>query len=299
MFFLGTTFFGGKYILNPSAGDLTDITEARLSEGTFDHLYMNENPNMTPENIYDEWTYDTVMNASFNSSIESGNSDFSLRNTDTMVFKIREEGMLDWHTIETRKINTIEDFNISGIYKYARNNTNYELMLLSVINGIENSHVICGIRSEFCGIYLIDRDNMYGTVYDIDDCNTTRNISAVLQNVMNDRYATVYSNSASNYDSGSVTASFIKTDASHAVDTGGGRIYRQDFIDFLCNRKPKILKIEDGRKWLIKVTDMPSDTQNGHPDLRQITFSWAEVGDAESPKDLYYNRLSDVTYEWW
>lgn len=172
-------------------------------------------------------------------------------------------------------------------------------MLLSTINGIENSYVIREVCSEFNGIYIIDRDNMYGTIYDIDACNTTRNISASLLNVMNDRYATVYSSGASNFDSGSITASFIKTDASHMADPRSGRKYRQDFVDFLCNRKPKILKLEDGRKWLIKVTDMPSDTQNGHPDLRQITFNWAEIGDAESVRDLYYNRLSDVTSEWW
>lgn len=116
MFFLGTTFFGGKYILNPSACNLKNINEAELSEGTFDHLYISEKPGMTAANIYDEWTYETVLNANFNNTIESGNSDFSLRNTDTMVFKIREKGTLNWHTIETRRINAIEDFDIYSIY---------------------------------------------------------------------------------------------------------------------------------------------------------------------------------------
>lgn len=300
MIFLGTTFFSGKYTVSPPSTNIAGIRQIRLTDGTYDQLYISADPDKGPANIHDEWDEHTVLNADFNDNLEAGNSGFSLKNTDTMVIKIREKGAMDWNTIETRKVETVEDFNLYGIYRYARNNTDYELMLLSTIAGIENSYVVREVRSEFDGMYLIGKDNLYGTIYDLDGCDTTRNTASSIINLLNSRYAAVYSNGASNYDSGSVTGTFLKLDPdSGMADESGGIGLRREFIDFLCDQKPKVLKLSDGRIWLVRITDAPSDVQNGHPNLRQITFSWTEIGDVNSVRDLYLNGLSDVTSEWW
>ena len=300
MIFLGTTFFSGKYTLSPLNANIDGISQIQMTDGTYDHLFISANPEMGPANLHDEWDEHTVLNAEFNDNLEAGNSGFSLKNTDTMVIKIREKGTMDWKTIETRKVENVEDFNLYGIYRYARNNTDYELMLLSTIAGIENSYVVREVRSEFDGMYLIGNDGLFGTVYDLDGCDTTRNTSSSIVNLLNNRYASVYSNGISNYDSGSVTGTFLKLDPdSGLADEAGGIGLRREFIDFLCDQKPKVLKLFDGRIWLVRITDTPSDTQNGHPDLRQITFSWVEIGDVNSVKDLYQNGLTDVTSEWW
>ena len=61
----------------------------------------------------------------------------------------------------------------------------------------------------------------------------------------------------------------------------------------------KILKLNDGRIYLIKITGKPTDISEGHEDLRRISFEWVEIGDVNSEKDLYLNNLSDVSAEWW
>ena len=75
--------------------------------------------------------------------------------------------------------------------------------------------------------------------------------------------------------------------------------YRQQIKDRLANKKPLILKIHDGRIWVIRVVETPADNMDGHKDLRQINFSWVEVGDINDMRTLYLNGLSDVGAEWW
>lgn len=70
-------------------------------------------------------------------------------------------------------------------------------------------------------------------------------------------------------------------------------------MDFLCDSVPKILKLPDGRKWLIQVTPNPTDTAEENYNNRYINFTWVEIGDMDSEEDLYYLGLSDVSPEWW
>ena len=50
---------------------------------------------------------------------------------------------------------------------------------------------------------------------------------------------------------------------------------------------------------MIRVTGGIQDKQNGHPDIRQITFEWVEIGDVNDMKTLYLNGFSDVDKKWW
>ena len=118
--------------------------------------------------------------------------------------------------------------------------------------------------------------------------------------LLNNIYPTVYTNSDTNYTSGSTSGCFLKFDFDTCtIDTSGGIKYRKDVMQWLCNNKAKILKLNDGRIYLIKITGKPTDISEGHEDLRRISFEWVEIGDVNSEKDLYLNNLSDVSAEWW
>ena len=75
--------------------------------------------------------------------------------------------------------------------------------------------------------------------------------------------------------------------------------YQKDFMDYLCDGIPKILKLPDGRLWIIQVSADPTDTADTEYNNRKITFPWVEVGDVNSEEDLYYLGLSNITEEWW
>ena len=300
MVFLGTTFCSGYNSLSSPPVKSTSIFSVQMSDGVYNHLFLSSNANLSYENI-GIWDYDTKINASFDENLEGGSSSFSLSTTDTIVIRRREfDGDNKWTVIYTREINNVEDFQIHFVDKYARASTEYEYSISSFINGIENSYIVQNVYSDFDGYYITDKDCLYGTIYDLDGGDTSRNITTKTLELLNSKYMNVVSNSELNCDSGSIVGSFFKLDEDcHKINLSSSLQYRNEFKNRLANKKPLILKIHDGHIWIIRVTGGINDNQKGHPDLRQISFEWVEIGDINDMKTLYQLGLSAVDSRWW
>lgn len=299
MVFLGTTFCSGYNSLSSPPIKPSSILSLQMSDGVYNHLFLSLNENLT----YDEigtWDYDTKINAPFDENLEGGSSAFTLNTTDTIVIRRRELGKSKWTVIYVKEINTADDFNIHFVDKYARAGVEYEYSVSSFINGIENSYLIKNVYSDFDGYYVTDKDCLYGTIYDLDGGDTSCEISSQTLELLNSKYMNVVSNSELNCDSGSITGTFFKLDDNcEKIDLNGSLQYRNEFKNRLANHKPLILKIHDGRIWIIRVTSGINDNQKGHIDLRQISFDWVEIGDINDMKTLYRLGLSDVDSRWW
>lgn len=297
--FLGTTFFSGKYSLFPSPASSKTAKSISISNGVYDHLFASKNPELSLKDIYSDWDYDTLLNADFNGDYDGGNSGFSLKNTDTILIKIRKRGTIDWRTIYTVPIKTIDDFDFTKNYPYAAALTDYDLMISSTVNGVENSYVITEVSSDFDGMFIVDKDNIYGTAFDVEGFDTTRNTDSTLITMLNSKYPSVFENSDTNYDSGSASGTFLRFDQDDCtINLSKAAGYRKDILNWLTNKKPKILKLYDGRIWLVKIVNSPTDTKREHPDLHTISFDWVEIGDADDNKKLYQCGLSDVPGEY-
>ena len=196
-------------------------------------------------------------------------------------------------------VENIDDLNVHIIDKYARSGVEYQYSVSSFINGIENSCIIENVYSEFDGYYITDKDCLYGTIYNMDGADTTRNVTRQVVEMLNSKYMNVVSNSATNCDSGSITGAFFKIGVDGMIDHEASLRDRNAVKNRLANKKPLILKIGDGRIWMIKASGTVNDTMDGHRDLRNITFEWVEVGDVNDMKTLYMNGFSDVDQKWW
>ena len=303
MLFLGTTFFSGAHTMEPPATNISPITEISLTNGTFDHLYVGKNVNEEVVVTNNEWTEDTLLSAPFDENLDAGNSGFSLRNTDTVIIKRREKGTVDWITIFVKPIKYIEDFKFIFFDRYAKGNTDYEYILCSTCNGIENSYVIKEVYSQFHGFFVVDSNNSYGTFFNVDGGDTQRNAAGEVVPLLNNKYAKVVRNNSTSYDTGTASGVFIKTNRigedSCSMDLPGSNKFRSDIMDFLMNGRPKILKWDDGRIWLISITGSPTDSRVDHELVREISFQFAEIGDCNDPRTLYLNGLSTVESKWW
>lgn len=298
MIFLGTTFCSGRYSLTPPAIKIPALQAIQFFDGVYNQIFLSTD---ISKSIGESgWTTGTLMNAEFADSLDAGNSFFSLNSTDHIVIRRREVGTSDWIVIYVHEVHSKDDFNIRLRDTYARAGVEYEYSVSSYLNGVENNYLIQNVYSDFQGFYITDKDCLYGTIYDVDGCDTSRNITSQVLELLNSKYMTVVSNSDLNCDSGSISASFFKTDDDLAApDSQESLKYRNAFKDRLANRKPLILKIDDGRIWMIRVSSNPNDTMNGHRDLRQISFEWVEIGDVNDMKALYMNGFSDVDSRWW
>lgn len=301
MFFIGTTFFSGRNTLDPAPAQTTKIKQMSIQNGIYDQVFVSKNPDLSVESGYDPWDFDTILNADYSDGTpDAGNCGFSLHNTDYVIIKKRKKGTMDWMTIFAREIHTVEDFYIHIKDFFNPNGAELDYMLVSVCNGIENSYVLKDVTSCFEGMCICDRDNIYGTIYDLDYMDTTVNNSSQVIELLNSRYPAVVSNSPTHYESSTAVGSFIRFDQeTQRVEVNAGIDYRDNVKQWLNNRKPKVLKFYDGRIWLIRISGPVSDAGRDHNDLRQLSFEWVEIGNVNDMKSMYECGLSDIDRKWW
>ena len=157
-------------------------------------------------------------------------------------------------------------------------------------------------------MFLISNEVVFGTAITDGFCDTTRNIPSSNVELLNSKYPLFVRNSIANYDTGECEGMFIKmTDddgqcSTEMLDTENDyarTMYQKEVMDFICDGTPKILKLPDGRMWIVQVTPNPTDTADTQYNNRNISFSWAEIGDANSEEDMYYLGLTDIGEQWW
>ena len=298
MIFCGTTFCSGRYSLTPPAVSIPVILSITVFDGVYNQIFLTTDMDITIEKS--GWTTGTILNAEFTNSLDAGNSFFSLANTDHLVIRRRELGAQKWTVIHVQKIESKDSFKLRIKDTYARAGVEYEYSVSSYLNGVENNYLIQNVYSDFSGFYITDKDCLYGTIYNLNNCDTNRNIVNQTLGLLNSKYMNVVSNSDLNYESGQISGTLLKMNGSKtSADQDATISYRNKFKDRLSNKKPLILKIQDGRIWMIRVVESINDICLGHRDVREIGFSWVEIGDINDMRTLYMNGFSDVDSRWW
>lgn len=205
-----------------------------------------------------------------------------------------------------KDIHSIDDFEINYPDYFVASGETVEHAIVPVLYGSEGNYATAVTTPKFDKMFLIEGGTVWGT--DITDgfCDTTRNIPSSTVELLNSKYPIFVRNTIANYDTGTCKGAFVplvneeSCELAYSEQYDYQRIrYQREFMDFICDGIPKILKLPDGRMWIVQVTPNPTDTANTVYNNREISWSWVEVGDVNSEEDLYYLGLSDVGEEWW
>lgn len=210
-------------------------------------------------------------------------------NFDSIRVKRREVGKYDWITIYEKKItSSVEPILIVCYDKFARGRkTKYQYMAVPVVDEIEQVYTSTSAVSDFDGAWLMDKDISYYVGLEPAVTNITRNQEASVETTLGSKYPIVFYGSEANYYSGNFSGVIIKWDrANDAFDFDGSIDYRETFINWLTNKKPKALKMYDGRAWLMNVNGNVSYSDDEHPDKVEISFDFVETGDLNSSDDM-------------
>lgn len=297
MIFLGYDFFSdGNSIESVPIVAEKDIQYTRVQSGVFDDLYVTTD--ITETEPPQAWDYDVVFHATFDGTLAAGSLDFTLDQIDTLRIKRRESGTYNWITIFEIPINNTEDFKFTRYDKYASGDTPYEYAFVPVLNGVEGSLAIKSVDSKFKGVVIANKEIAYHTIADVSLNTHSRNFSVATLQPMNQRYPYVVHNGESNYDTGSCSAFFVKTDFDAGrFDLNRLSKYQKEFLDFLADGTTKYLKYEDGRAWIIAVTGQPTQSTSEHKMKWITSFNWTEVGSTSSSTDLYDGGFIDMNIE--
>ena len=295
MIFLGRTFCGARNTIDCTPTNVANINLITIKNGIYDEIYLSNNTSRTyTTSIPTGWDFDTALHATFQDNLQGGNVGFTLDQVSTLRVKRRELGTFDWTLMFEIGISTEEDLHFERFDRYLQSNVEYEYLVVPVLNGVEGTAYTNSTLSQFEGMFIIEKEQAFNTILDVE-IQSQKNRPNSTVNTIDRKYPYVVSNGQNNYYSGSASGVFIELDYDNCqFKTKEGWQYREQLMEFLQNGKPKILKHDDGRMWLVAIVDNPSESASEHPDKVTTTFNWVEIGDCKSGTDLYDNNFIDV-----
>ena len=305
MFLWGVNSVGGKNACAVTPTSINKMNYVEIKNGIYDYLYLTQDTTITLDNCPPtEWDFNTLLWAKFNENTNAGNIDNSLSNTTHLIVKSRPVGDFLWKTLAVKEVKTVDDFSFYYNDYAVPSGQETEYAIVPVYYGIEGTYSTITATPIFDKLFLIEDETVYGTFITDAFCDTTRNIPSNNLELLNMKYPIFVRNTIANYDTGTCNGNFVKVSDDCTLQMNGEynysrTKYQKEVMDFICDGVPKILKMPDGRIWLVQVTPNPSNSADGIYWNRNISFSWVEIGDINSEEDLYYLGLSNVSPEWW
>lgn len=294
--FLGFNFLEDLYAMNPVPTNLQNITSTKVSNGAIDNLWMSRNvADNYPTEIPTVWDYLTIMNANFNGNLKAGNIDFVAEQVTGIRIKRRIKGTFNWLTLAEIPINNISDFSFIKHDNLNAYGVEYEYSFVPYINETELNYITNEIYSEFNGVFICDSNTIFKYYVDVKFNSFNRNNSATVFTPLGRKYPIVVSNALLNYTTGSLSGTIITEEDlyNNFFDVVKEKDYRNELLDFLLNKKAKVLKSWNGDSFLMMVVDSPSISY--HNDAGQaiadVAFKFAEIGDVNDSKDLKASGL--------
>lgn len=149
------------------------------------------------------------------------------------------------------------------------------------------------ITSKFQGMVLVDKYNHFGSlIKPSKDYDKVFNSVAI--DTQGSKYTYIVSNGDTNHFEGNISCTVHEFDNDNCtLKFDNFALFRISFINFLTNKRCKLLKFDDGTAFLIGITGHPScsEGEDETSELAKCSFNWSENGDATDITDYINNGL--------
>jgi len=294
MIFLGATVTGTD-VLKTTLGDNINVID--VMNCLINDLYVSANADYNKQNDSLIWDINTIFWATFQGNLLAGNILIPISAISSMRIKVREYGDTLWRTIYEYEINSEEDFNFAKTYYYLKGNkTQYEVAIVPVLNSTEANYITNTVISDFDGCYLCTQAKQYHAFVNLS-LEVTTNQNKEFITTLGRKKPFAISNGMSQYDTLSMSTSFVPVKDNCQLDFENAVAYRREVNNFLTENQAMILKDNKGRRWMVSTGNTISQSVDGHPDNIIYNIEFTEIGDSDSTTDLYNAGLSDVDVE--
>ena len=293
---IGYNFCADGNALDPTPTDVNNITYTRVQNGIFDHFNVSRDTSFDYSSIVPtDWDINTLMNADFAGNTSAGNVAQVASGVTSVRIKRRVKGTFDWIMIREIPVSKPEDLSFVITDNLNAYNVEYEYAFVPVMEDVEGSYIIESILSKFEGVFICDIDTAFkfyaGVEYDDNDAVQQVGVFQPF----NRKYPIIVSNSIMQYQTGSIGGWVLPEDYedTHVFDRSKIVKEKEVLLNFLMNKKPKILKDMNGNNWLVYFTGNPTITYDNNygQGMLKVEAQWTEVGDPNDKTDLYENGL--------
>lgn len=172
----------------------------------------------------------------------------------------------------------------------ASDDQDYEYALVPVTGNDEGNYLTVTTTSQLDGVFLTDGTNIYKFYADVAYGNFQQTQKVNAHEPFGRKYPVIVSNAATNYMAGSLSGMVLAGDylKTGKIDRRAIANERDTLLQFLTNKKPKILKDWNGNIWMVAVVDNPSVTyyDGSGMGLMNVSMTFMEVGSATDANDL-------------
>ena len=264
---IGYNFCADGNALDPTPTDVNNITYTKIQNGIFDHFNVSRDTSFDYSSIIPtDWDTNTLMNADFAGNVSAGNVAQVATGVTSVRVKRRIKGTFDWITIREIPVTSSEDLSFVITDNLNAYNVEYEYAYVPVMEDVEGSYIIESILSKFEGVFICDVDTVFkfyaGVEYDTNDAIQQVGVFQPF----NRKYPIVVSNSIMQYQTGGIGGWVLPEDYedTHVFDRSKIVKEKEVLLNFLMNKKPKILKDMNGNNWLVYFTGNPSVTYDNN-----------------------------------
>lgn len=273
-----------------------EISKIELTKAIFDEIHILGTNNFICSTAKKIWQLETVLKATFQNNLEGGNINFDEQVISYIQLRKRKIEDFEYIVLDTFDFDIeIEQYKTQD--KYIQSDQEYEYSMVPLLADYTmGEEVTARFTAKLNKTWLFDKENNYYLLYDLDYSNITQNSFNTIYTPMARKYPIVVYNADTFYKSGSISALLVADNsAMGVVSVKDERYLRNNIINFLGNKKPKIIKDIGGNYFIISIVGNPvlNPVNSLNQQLYEITFDWVEVGDAHDENTLIEYNLKE------
>lgn len=292
------SFCSGKDCLNPIPTNTVNMKQVKIQNAIFEHIDITKNIRFDYTTELPKWDFDTIIDCDFEDGTGAGNVEFTLSQLSSIKIKRRKKGDFNWITVQEIPINSRADLNSIRRDYFIPSYEEFEWALVPILNGVEGQYIIGSLTTEFNGVFISDVTKTFKL-----DKNVSYNSRSSVQSVgqitpLGRRYPVVIKNGNANYEIGTVSGMLLgeEYDDTHEINRKDISKQIDDFVNFLKNGNPKMLKDWNGNIWMLMIVGNPSVSYNNNygMGIANVSFEWTEQGKYDNEDDLYDNGFIEI-----
>lgn len=268
---------------------LSDWYRLEVIKGIFDEIHWRNNHNIIPNSAKIEWQLDTIMLAKFQDSLSAGNLDLAGQIIEFIQVKKRKANELQWSNVTYLLFdNTINYYEY--IDKFVEAGEIYEYAIIPIaFGGFEGNYVINDIFCQFESTWLFNKNEIYKLMYNLEYGSIDTVVPNHLFEPIGAKYPIVNYNGNLRYKKGNIKCMLIaSTTQSNQIDVRQEKLERNQIMNFLVDRKSKILKDSAGNYMMVSIIGQPRLVPNNNLNqkLYDVEFEFVEVGNPYDENSL-------------
>lgn len=299
---IGYDFLGDAKSISDTRIHFEYIDEVRVKNALYDEV-MFKNGYEEFNRQRDDWLYSTVLLAKFRGNLEAGNIGLGDKPVGYIEIRKRKiEELNNWELVgrvsyeSGKRFYFYDDLTESGQY--------YEYALIPITKNelgqdVEGEPVKKAIFSDFEDIFILNKDNKLKIAYDVELSNMERVRKIHAVETLGSRFPIISSTASLNYTRGQIRAKLISDRNKDRINNGENfdkraeMKFREQSIDFLSDKSDKILKLPDGKMYLINISDniswdMPNDWGRN---VINFAMEWMEVDEVTGENLLKHGLI--------